>query len=357
MESLAYLHAALAASTSVEFESHFQAHSLRLFRSWQNLSSRVAFGLLNLITTCALVTVAQTAIAQTYNQNFSLPPIPTIPIAPTPTPRVVPSFNAFPTAAVNRPTLRFGSNGEDVRFLQNLLRQYGCFSANSTGFFRELTEEAVILCQQRLGITADGIVGPQTWSALLGRNAVPSVPAFPNSAVNNFPATNSGFITRTLQRSDRGEDVRLLQQRLRELSFQWSDPGLDPGEIDGVFGFATEEAVRRVQTLYNIFPDGRVGSETLQVIGLPIADRGQNVPLVTVSADNPYIVAIPQTDIETLSRVRGYVSSAVISREPRRGNFINVGAYPNRSTAESVVQLLRTDRLDARVIYLPSRGR
>jgi peptidoglycan hydrolase-like protein with peptidoglycan-binding domain len=64
-----------------------------------------------------------------------------------------------------RPTLQSGASGEDVRFLQYGLEQvgFGPFDA----VFGPLTESAVRHFQTERGLAIDGIVGRQTWEALL----------------------------------------------------------------------------------------------------------------------------------------------------------------------------------------------
>lgn len=59
----------------------------------------------------------------------------------------------------------------------------------------------------------------------------------------------------TLRKGDRGDDVKLLQDRLNEL-------GYDCGTADGVFGTLTKNAVVRFQTDHSLNPDGIVGPKT-----------------------------------------------------------------------------------------------
>lgn len=66
--------------------------------------------------------------------------------------------------------LKLGMQGPSVMQLQDDLRNAGFFSDNSTGYFGELTEAAVIRFQQSRGLVADGVVGGQTQTEL-----VPSV--------------------------------------------------------------------------------------------------------------------------------------------------------------------------------------
>ncbi len=58
-------------------------------------------------------------------------------------------------------------SGEDVKFLQTKLKEYGFFTERIDGYFGQNTLLAVSNFQRKLNIKADGIVGPQTWSNIL----------------------------------------------------------------------------------------------------------------------------------------------------------------------------------------------
>ena len=66
--------------------------------------------------------------------------------------------------------LRKGATGEDVRALQRLLitAGYSCGKYADDGDFGSGTESAVRSYQQAHSLTADGIVGTNTWTKLLG---------------------------------------------------------------------------------------------------------------------------------------------------------------------------------------------
>lgn len=66
---------------------------------------------------------------------------------------------------VDRPTLRKGSKGNDVRELQRKLRANG-YVLEIDGKFGEITRQAVLSYQATRGLERDGIVGPMTWAAL-----------------------------------------------------------------------------------------------------------------------------------------------------------------------------------------------
>lgn len=64
------------------------------------------------------------------------------------------------------PSLYWGSSGQDVINLQARLQQWGYYDGVVDGDFGAGTYNAVIFFQQKNGLSADGVVGPGTWSAL-----------------------------------------------------------------------------------------------------------------------------------------------------------------------------------------------
>ena len=136
----------------------------------------------------------------------------------------------------NGPTLSIGATGHDVRRLQRIFVMTKVLAPSSiTGTFDATTEQAVKDFQQGAGLTADGIVGPQTWQAL---------PADPN--------------TPTLSRDESGNSVTALQKGLKK----YSTPATDPGAVDGDFGPKTEAAVKAYQQDRGAQVDGIVGDQT-----------------------------------------------------------------------------------------------
>ena len=86
-------------------------------------------------------------------------------------------------------TLRFGSQGPEVRHLQELLNKLLKPSPNlrADGDFGPRTEAAVRLYQAIVGLGIDGVAGPHTWAALQKglvtspANAVPIPAGHPNA--------------------------------------------------------------------------------------------------------------------------------------------------------------------------------
>ena len=62
--------------------------------------------------------------------------------------------------------LKLGASGEDVRRLQERLKEFGFYDGEITGEFDEKTEESVISFQKSEGLTPDGFVGIMTMHEL-----------------------------------------------------------------------------------------------------------------------------------------------------------------------------------------------
>ena len=134
--------------------------------------------------------------------------------------------------ALTWPTKKKGSSGEPVRTVQHLLRHAGS-TVVVDGDFGAKTETAVKAFQTAKHLTADGIVGNKTWSALVV----------------------------TVRRGSTGEAVTAVQS--------WrTTRGMSAGFIvDGVFGPKTEAYVRDFQTTLHaadakVVVDGIVGPFT-----------------------------------------------------------------------------------------------
>ena len=72
-----------------------------------------------------------------------------------------------------------------------------------------------------------------------------------------------------LKQGARGEDVKMVQKLL-------ADTGYYAGQIDGVFGGATLEAVQRFQTYNGLKSDGVVGKETITFLQRERASTAPN---------------------------------------------------------------------------------
>lgn len=134
------------------------------------------------------------------------------------------------------PLLRTGSSNNFVYLLQFILaNQYG-YSLAVDGIFGSRTASAVRDFQANNSLSVDGLVGNNTWKTLL------TLPQYP-----------------LLREGNRGAYVRFLQQLLESKLYPL-------GNIDGIFGSQTLNAVRSFQSTNNLAVDGIVGPNTWAVL-------------------------------------------------------------------------------------------
>ncbi|HEY9631069.1 MAG TPA: peptidoglycan-binding protein [Coleofasciculaceae cyanobacterium] len=106
------------------------------------------------------------APSSTPQTPASQTPTPQTPTPQTATPQ--PADSASPTSAqVELPILRMGMRGSAVNGLQERLKAIGAFKGAIDGVFGAETQEAVKTAQRNFSLEPDGIVGPETWMALL----------------------------------------------------------------------------------------------------------------------------------------------------------------------------------------------
>ncbi|MBQ9941003.1 MAG: peptidoglycan-binding protein [Clostridia bacterium] len=150
---------------------------------------------------------------------------------------------------------RLGSSGENVLYIQRLLnsirRQYTQIPyLVEDGNFGILTQEAVRIFQNSIGLSPDGIVGQATWNSLNNAYLALSENCM---SLRNYPGSS-------LRLGSSGSNVLYIQQLLNTIRRQYGTiPVLT---ADGIFGSRTESAVRTFQSLNGLTADGIVGRIT-----------------------------------------------------------------------------------------------
>lgn len=138
------------------------------------------------------------------------------------------------------PVLRMGDSGQAVMHLQELL------DITKDGDFGPGTKAAVVKFQKSASLHPDGIVGGQTWSALLATKES-------NPKTKKAKMDEAQRARPPLRVGDKGEDVEFLQAEL----------GIAQ---DGDFGPKTLAAVKDFQSSAGLVADGIVGRNTWQAL-------------------------------------------------------------------------------------------
>ena len=122
----------------------------------------------------------------------------------------------------------YGEQSDEILEYQKRLKTLGYLTTEPDGVFGADTREAVRRFQEANGLFADGYIGPTTAAALMSDGAQGSY----------------------LSIGSRGTQVMNVQSRLKELGYLTTEP-------DGVFGSATDTAVRSFQYRNGLTVDAR----------------------------------------------------------------------------------------------------
>lgn len=147
--------------------------------------------------------------------------------------------------------LHQGAKGKDVAQAQRVLRYLGAYRGRTSGVYDQRLKDAVFEFQQLSGITvkADevgaGVIGPQTQAAVLRSWKAKIVQTRAQAMVMKMAVADSvrssDIPAKVLARGDRGQDVRKLQELLRDMGY------LKNEDVTGTFGQRTETGLRQYQ--------------------------------------------------------------------------------------------------------------
>ncbi|MBD2614194.1 peptidoglycan-binding protein [Nostoc punctiforme FACHB-252] len=236
---------------------------------------------------------------------------------------------------------------QQIRELQQGLRQLGYFKANPTGTSGPITREAITKFQQDYKLPVNGQANTQALVAVRR--------ALAGGYATQQPARNY------LTVGDRSDNVRLVQNRLWQLGFFNAN-------ADGYFSDYTRNSVMAFQQSFGLNSTGNVDWQTWEALGLNNAKSSNytetNRYLVPVTngylspeihsnilaGNNGYKVIVPIFSNDTLSKVQQYIPHAV-TEQSSLGDYVNAGAFSDRAEAERVTKMLRSYGVDARVKY------
>ena len=144
-------------------------------------------------------------------------------------------------------TIKIGSKSQQVKQMQELLNGIG-YRIKVDGDFGKISENAIKQFQFNKGLTPDGVVGNNTWDALLEEQ--PKI--------------------KVLKSGDNNDNVKLAQQLLLKLGYKVA--------VDGDFGKQTRKAVKKFQKKAHLKADGVVGPKTWRILNERAAKQEQTKP-------------------------------------------------------------------------------
>ncbi|HZJ83636.1 MAG TPA: peptidoglycan-binding protein [Clostridia bacterium] len=161
-----------------------------------------------------------------------------------------------PSLASAASLLKLGVRGDQVKEVQTQLKDLGFFgNTNITGYYGDITLNAVKKFQASKGISQDGIVGSNTRKYL-----------FNQASGSNTSTQGSSSL---LKLGSRGSSVTQLQQTLKNKGFL-------NGSADGIFGNMTHSAVTSFQKAAKISADGIVGAGTWAALEGQVSSSGSS---------------------------------------------------------------------------------
>lgn len=169
--------------------------------------------------------------------------------------------------------LRIGSRGSDVDLIQSFLNSLNARYPSiplvvRDGVFGPATAAQVQAFQRIFGLTADGVVGPVTWNAIMNAVAGGAPPVVPPTSPD-YP----GYV---LREGSVGQSVKTLQAALNAIADE--NPSVPRVAVDGIFGPGTTASVIAAQRLLGLTPDGVVGPLSWEAIVKGSGSGGGTTP-------------------------------------------------------------------------------
>ena len=173
----------------------------------------------------------------------------------------------------------------NVRYVQSLLARNGFDPGAIDGVAGASTKNAIIRAQQSMGLTADGVAGSRTITAL-----------------------EDGGLVQTNMKVEVKEPIAPASSAVMNLQKLLADRGFYNGVVDGLMGSQTRAAIVAAQKTYNLVPDGVAGSRTLAALEADVSDK---ISVTNMSTTTSTTKSAEVANLQELLSKRSFYNGAV----------------------------------------------
>ena len=157
-------------------------------------------------------------------------------------------------------SMKKGNKGAAVTELQQKLIELGYLKGTPSGTYDTDTIGAVRSFQKKNGLTSNGTADATTRQLIMSGTALGAKDtATPTVVITPSPTPTVPVPAVSLRNGDKGDDVKLVQKRLKELGYYKSS-------VDGKMGKGTVNALKAFQKAHGLNDDGVAGQATYAVL-------------------------------------------------------------------------------------------
>ena len=188
--------------------------------------------------------------------------------------------------------MKKGNKGAAVTELQQKLIELGYLKGTPSGTYDTDTIGAIRSFQKKNGLTTNGTADATTRELIMSGTALGAKDtATPTVAVTPSPTPTMAVPSVSLKNGDKGDDVKLLQTRLKDLGYYKS-------KVDGKMGKGTVNALKEFQKAHGLKDDGVAGQATYAVLFTDNALKKGTTPTpmpTTIPTPAPEVTATVDT--------------------------------------------------------------
>ena len=193
---------------------------------------------------------------------------------------------------VKEVSMKKGNKGAAVTELQQKLIELGYLKGTPSGTYDTDTIGAVRSFQKKNGLTSNGTADATTRALIMSGTALGAKDTeTPTVAITPSPTPTMAVPSESLRNGDKGDDVKLLQKRLKDLGYYKSS-------VDGKMGKGTVKALKEFQKAHGLKDDGVAGQATYAILFTDNALKKGTTPTpqpTTSSTPAPEVTATANT--------------------------------------------------------------